>query len=226
MEKRLSHRGFTLIEILIAVTIFSVLILTVFSSFRTFLTSSHAVKRRVDADRMAGPCLQQIGRDMESLFVLPVPRYSPPGIHTPPDPFRMTGSETAAGDGVFSRLSFASLNHVPLGPDKRAGVGKIVYYVRPNSGGGYDLCRSDRLGVRAEAESSCTDPVLLRDVIGFDCRFVDAEGNEHRYWDTDSEEFQYQYPHHMDILLSFRVDGMTGKAGTSIRLPVGRGGVR
>ncbi len=218
----IKKKGFTLIEVLVAVMVLSILMLMLFASFQSFLASSERLDGKERADRVATPALEQLEKDLEALFVLPEPRFMPEGPDDMPDPSRLIGKETTVNGQVFSRLGFASLNHVFFGPDKRNGVARMVYYIRTDEGGRFLLCRSDRLGETGDDTRPCTDPVLMTNVTVFDCRFVDGEGNEHQYWDSGSDEFEYDLPRYIRVRIGFLEGEEERLVETSVAVPVSR----
>lgn len=72
------NRGFTLVEILIVILIFSVVIATLFSSFKAFLLSSENVKEVVAHSEKITNIFKRINLDFESIFILQPPRYKKP----------------------------------------------------------------------------------------------------------------------------------------------------
>lgn len=225
MQAATQKTGFTLIEILVAVTVFSILIITLFSAFRAFLSSSRAIKAQTAVETSLRPCIEQMTRDIEQIVVLQPPRYQPPEVGGPLDPHRFVGREYGSGGQGFSEVSFSSLNHALIGPDLRRGAARISYYARQNSDQGYDLCRSDRLDPGDREPAACQDPVLLKNITGFSIRFMDARGKEHLSWDSESGEFGYAFPASLDLKLSFQIDRSFHVFETSISLFVKREGL-
>ncbi|MCP4673515.1 MAG: prepilin-type N-terminal cleavage/methylation domain-containing protein [Desulfobacula sp.] len=188
------NRGFTLLEILIAIVIFAIVIAMLFSTFQAFMISSREVKEDVLQIETITNLQKRITLDLESLFILQTPRYKKPGFDSKPDAFGLFGRQETIGQKVVASLTFSSVAHVKLGPDPRSGVARISYYVRENKNNGLDLCRADSLPPFPENIQSCTDPVLCRNISGFEVIYKDENFDEYKYWDSDSKEFKYTFP--------------------------------
>lgn len=200
------NRGFTLLEVMIAILTFSVVISALFSSFRAFVITSDKVRVGLVSNEKIRDVLARIQSDLGSLFFVSEPRYQKPGFDSDPDPFRFLGQEETVGDLTTSALSFASLAHAGLGGDFRPGVARIEYYVRQNRNQGYDLFRADSLYPFPREIKSCKDPLLCRNISGFEVLYTDAGGEEHRLWDSDSGEFDHTFPSRIHFKLTLASD--------------------
>jgi general secretion pathway protein J len=161
--------------------------------------------------------------DLESLVVLQTPRYQKPEFNSAPDPYRFIGREETKGQKIVSSMVFTSFAHAMLGADQRAGVARIAYYLRENQNHAYDLYRADSLFPFSEEIESCTDPVLCRDISGFEIVFTDFNGDEHPYWDSDSQEFRYTVPARIDLKITLGSDETQQVFETAVFLSSGRG---
>ncbi|MBC2704555.1 type II secretion system protein J [Desulfobacula sp.] len=215
--------GFTLVEILIAVLIFSIIIFTLFSSFKAFIVSSEAVKKQVAHDEKISRVFKRISMDLESIFVLQPPRYKKPGFDSDPDPYGFTGKEGAVGQQVVSSMAFTSGAHAKFGANQRDGIARIVYYLKENKKNRYDLYRADSLPPFPEETASCLDPVLCQDISGFDMIYKDVNKNEYRYWDSDAEEFNHMFPASIDFKITVGSGEKQQAFILSIGLLTGRG---
>jgi len=217
-----NNRGFTLVEILIAILIFSVVISTLFSSFRAFIISSENVKEVVAHSEKIQNLFKRISLDLDSIFVLQPPRYKKPQFNSDPDLYRFVGNEVTLGQQTVSTLVFPSFAHAKFGGDQRAGVARIVYYLKENKDNGYDLYRADALPPFPEELESCFDPVLIKDISGFEVIYKDFNGDEYKYWDSEDEEFNYTFPVSIHLKVAFGSGEMQQVLETSIHLISGR----
>ncbi len=197
-----SARGFTLLEIMVAIFIFVVVITTVFGSFRTVFSSADAVGGDVAVFEAARTCLGRMATDLAALQVTHHPRYSVPEFNDPPDPYRLVGDATDVAGSRFGRLRFASLAHLPLHRDLRQGVSRIVYYVHPKDDDTLVLRRADHLYPFPEFEESADDPILCDNVqaLEFGYWMPDAESNES--WDSESPDTEHAMPRAIDVRLT------------------------
>lgn len=202
-KQTLKKQGFTLVEVLVAILIFSVVVTILFSSFNAFIISSKNAKAEVEQSEKIRQVFKRIRMDFESIFVLQPPRYKKPEFNSDPDPYRFVGKTVIDGQQVISSMIFPSLAHVRFSPDQRGGVARIAYYLKENNNNLYDLCRADRLLPFPEETASCPDPVLCRDVSSFEVVFQDLNGNTHTEWDSESETFQYTFPEQVHLKIYF-----------------------
>jgi len=144
--------GFTLLEILIAISIFAIIATTVFGSHNFVFSSAKVVEEDLAAYEMAKGCLSRIADDFGSLHVCLPPEYTPLDSDDDEDPFKITGETADAGSESFSRLRFASRAHVAFEKsiqegekNIKEGIARIVYYVQKSDESRYVLRRADKL---------------------------------------------------------------------------------
>lgn len=224
--------AFTLLEILVAVMIFGIIMLTVFSSFRSFMVSAQMIKNSMIASRICSVISSVMERDFLSLRIALPPEYSKSVSgstdYDDKDSFRFTGDETTDRGNIFSRVRFTSLFHIDFGNygNQRAGAARIVYYVRFNPEYGFDLCRSDTLNIFDQTEGNECDPVICKDITQFKVTYMDVEGEEHSYWDSESDEFGYATPVSLLIDIEFKAGESLHRFSTSISMPLFRAAVK
>lgn len=222
---QIQSRGFTLLEILIAIFIFAVVAATIFGSFNAVFGNSSTVKEGMGAFEMARDCLSRMMVDLHSLHVSQLPAYAPPDSEESQDPYRLVGGMTFSGDTGFGRMRFASLAHLPLGKDKRAGIAEIVYYVEPSKDGTFVLRRSDRLEPFPPPEEKGGDPILCENVKSLTFTFIDDEGEEQDRWDSESEDFAFATPRAIRISLVLGTDDFPHPFEATVALMQYRNGV-
>jgi len=218
---QIDGQGFTLMEILVAMVIFSVALITLFSAFTAFLSSGRHVKNEVLRNECFRLGMKTIFFDLEQLFILQHPRYRKPEFNDEPDAYRFEGTLSDGGGEPFSHLSFTSLNHVKTGTNPGNGVARIKYYVHSREDR-FDLLRSDNLAPYPKEGDPCSDPVLFKDILGFKLTFTDVNGDEHDTWDSDSKEFNFMLPAMVRIQLDLKQNGITRSLVTAISLPANR----
>jgi len=214
--------GFTLLEILVAMAIFSITLATLYATFRSFLTSADLVTHDIRRQEQFRLGLQAMRADLEQIFLPQPPRYNPPGFNEDPDIFRFVAEEISVGGSLFSHLQFASRNHLETGPGAIPGAAKIHYYVHRH-GNRFDLHRSDKAFVSENEPNPCTDPVLVKDIHTFSLTFTDSRGIEHKTWDSDGEPFSYTVPTRVTIEIQIAGEDDAGhQIKTAFFLPVSR----
>ncbi len=189
-------RGVTLMEVMVAVTIFGLVMIPLFSGFRAFLFSSQRIKDEVHSMKAFQDVEFRIRRDLEQVYVLPLQRYAKPDslIGSSPDPFGFRGIVEGRDGRQFSSLTFASFAHALLGAQSRPGVARIVYYTASDDHETYRLVRSDVLFPFSGQDRFCSDPVLALGVSRFEAVFLDGKGGERKTWDSDTKECGYTFP--------------------------------
>jgi len=196
------NRGFTLLEILIALFIFGVIVTTIFGSFQFVFGSADAVEKGMTDYEMAKDCFNRIISDLQALHVSQTPAYRPPEDAENQDPYRILGDVTFSGESGFGRLRFTSLAHVPLGKDKRMGIAEIIYYAEDQIDGSHVIKRSDRIDFTEPYEEINNDPILCDNVRSLEFTFIDSEGEEGNIWNSDSNDFDYATPRAIRVKLT------------------------
>ncbi len=237
-KANLNESAFTLLEILVAAMIFGIIMLTIFSSFRSFLLSSQKIKTNIAVSETITSINSVLVRDFLSLRVSMPPEYTRQTLRETSlssgssslnlddynDKFRFIGEQVTEGGKIFSKVKFASLAHIPFGNyiKKASGAAKIIYYVRQDEEGRFELCRSDTLNSFDGNEGTKCDPIICRNITKFEVKYVDIKGEEHLEWDSESENWGYSTPFLINIEMEFQVIDSIRTFSTSILMPVFR----
>ena len=220
-DTRNNDQGFTLVEVLVAMAVFSIILLTIFSAFRTFSTSVDQMNNQRRTTDASHPGLHAMLSDLDQLFLVPYPRYKRPQDQDDADPFRLEGSETPIDGRPFSQLSFTCVNPAPIGAVPANGVSRITYYVRRH-GKRLDLHRADRGWPFDGLLSPCTDPVLIRGISSFSLTYAGGDRPEMATWNSDDTSFDYAFPTRIDIAVGLEGDSGKRMLRTAVVLPVRR----
>ena len=203
--------GFTLMEVLVAITILAVVVTTILASFNSVFSTTEVLDESADIYEMAKNCMKRLTSDLESIHLTQRPLYKPPEFDQPPDPYRIV---TTAGDtdGMgIAEFRFASRAHIRLEKSPREGIAEIIYYVQAGNDGDPVLKRADNLYPYPASEERGSDPVLCKYVKSLAFKFYDQDGMESDAWDSDSDEFGYATPRAIAVKLE-----LTGKASSHI----------
>nr|WP_321403770.1 type II secretion system protein GspJ [uncultured Desulfobacter sp.] len=216
--------GFTLMEVMLALVIFSFVMVMLFSSFNAFISTGQAISNGVDYNERARDAFRRIQDDLTEIYV-PEPRIASVQNNADDqkgDVFQMTGSEKSVGGQTFSLLEFTSISGIQTGRSRPSGVVRVTYYVRKNNQELFDLCRAERpIGSDRETDS-CSDPVLVENITGFTIEFVDAKGNEHQEWDADTDSGGASIPSALNIGLILNGENKEKVFETAVVLPLQR----
>ena len=216
------NRGFTLIEILIAIFIFAIIITTIFVSYSAILSGNETADQGTAAYEMAKNCLNRMIIDLESIHVSLPPGYSQPDLGEPPELYRIVGDIFDIQGVAFPRLRFTSLAHLSFGEKIKKGIAEIVYYVQAADDGHYVLKRADNLYPYPEFEERARDPILCKDLKSLEFKYYDQEGTSHDLWDSDIEDFGYSTPKAIGIKIELAEDSSSLSFETIVVLPANR----
>ena len=216
------ERGFTLVELLLAIVILSLVVTTVLVSYNAVFSTTEALQSSSNIYEMAKNCLKQMTVDLESIYIIRKPIYKRPEFDDEPSDFRVVGlSKDLSGTG-FAQLRFTSRAHLPLENSHRRGIAEIVYYVQAKEDGSQVLKRSDNLYPYPEFEEKGTDPTLCEHVKSLAFTFLDDERSENDSWDSESDAFEYATPRAIGIELEIGDETRSHTFKTMVRLPVYR----
>ncbi|NDY70866.1 prepilin-type cleavage/methylation domain-containing protein [Desulfobacter hydrogenophilus] len=218
--------GFTLMELMVALVIFSFVMVMLFSSFNSFISTGQSIAHGVDYNERARDAFRRILDDLTNLYV-PESRIisvqnSLDGQDV--DTFQMTGSESSVGTETFSTLEFVCLSGLQTGRRRPSSVVRVTYYVRKNSRELFDLCRAERPIGSDRDTDPCLDPVLAENITRFTIDFVDAKLNEHQDWDgdkdTNTDRDGVSLPCVLNIGLTLKSENKEKIYETAVVLPV------
>lgn len=219
---RWADRGFTLLEIMIAISIFAIITTTIFTSYSSLLSGSETSDQGTASYEMAKNCLNRMIVDLESIHLTLRPGYSPPVLGEPPELYRIVGEIFDIQGVSFPRLRFTSLAHLSFGGKTEKGIAEIVYYVQASGDGNYVLKRADNLYPYETFEEKVGDPVLCTDVKSLTFKYYDQDGTAYDLWDSDDEDFEYSTPKAIDINIELAESSDSLWFKTMVTLPVYR----
>lgn len=206
-------KGFTLIEILIAVFILGIVLSTVYASYTGTFRIIRATETDSELYGMARTVLERMTRDLEA---------------TAPwkGGFTFSARPYYLGSREFTRLIFRSTAHIAFGErEGSAGIAVIEYGVEEGSEKqGYALSRSDSLRRDPEKEEVPTGGFLLCDrVETLTYRFFDNTGKAHDTWNNGDEAQKKRAPAVVEIRLGLVNENDREKPFlfmTRVRLPL------
>lgn len=228
MTGQSGNRGFTLVEVLVAITIFALVVSTLYTSFNLVISQVDPMKKGLDNYTMARSAMDRIKKDLLSICITHKNRYTrpDPGETDDPDPFRLVSNTESFFGSEFSYIRFASFAHLALDRDRKSRIGILSYYVTSLEDGTVVLKRADT-GVAFYTEDQETrsedDPVLCENIRAFDIKFVDQEGKLYKEWHSDTSSFEFSTPSAVKIKLEVGSEQRSDVFATTIVLPTYRG---
>ncbi|HZH04202.1 MAG TPA: type II secretion system protein GspJ [Myxococcaceae bacterium] len=196
---RLDARGFTLIEVMIAVGITALMGGLVAASFQTSMRAKEEVEAEADRYRMLRAATSRMTREVGAAFVSD--RYDPKRYRDAYDrPTNFIGAE--------NKLLFTSLAHQRLYTDAKESDQMVVEYsvktsTDPDAKGRQDLVRRVNPAIGEPMDRGGTEDVLYEGVKGFELAYWDSEKKEwDDEWDTRKPERRTILPTRVRITLT------------------------
>ncbi len=219
-------QGYTLLEIMISIFIFSIIITTILVSYQAVFFKSDKIDAGMDIYTMASSCLNRLAIDISGIAISLPPKYRKPESDSEPDPFRILGDTSDIAAGSFSRLRFASRSHADLSGTGKTGITEIVYYVDEDRDGKMVLRRRDRLYPYDNPQEDIREPVVCEHIKSLVFTYHDAEGEIHEFWESESVDQGYATPRAIQVKLEIgRVESESFKFDTLLMLPTMRAAI-
>ena len=199
--------GFTLFELLIAISIFALVLTTIYASSTGTFRVINETESEVEIYRMARIAMERMLEDLESLYVQrnPLAGKSAEGTSTTS---LFVGKDQEIHGRSADTLRFISRAHVNLGGQEQdPGAVEISYDVR--EGDGRDdlvLYRSDKpvFEVSVSPEEETGGLVLCERLASVTLTYHDEDGEVREGWDSGSGELKDKIPKMVSILLEFQ----------------------
>jgi type II secretion system protein J len=195
-------RGFTLLEILVAIAILALVVTSLYGAYSGTLETTEKVESVRDVDQAARLALMQMADDLKSLY------YTKSQKNDEPSPFRFGGGTLAEGE-EGSLVEFASTNH--LGFDMifpSQLINRVIYVLEKES----ENERSQRLirkelpfadlpGQQQEVAVEIADGIKELTLTYFN-----EDGQEFTQWDSSAKETEGLLPRLVHIQLQLEGD--------------------
>jgi general secretion pathway protein J len=201
--------GFTLLEILIAMFIFSVVISTIYVSLTSTLRIVDETEYQAETYRMARIALERMFEDLSSVYFPQQDESLESGDRDEEvSLFKFVGEEEEIDGKRGDTLRFTSLAHLDFSEaGQSGGVTEIGYQVEESGEeeDGLVLLRSDdvRLGFRAPGEEPEEGQVVCDHLQSVSFTYYDSEGEAYDDWDSAGGDFGSPIPDRVSILLEF-----------------------
>ena len=177
--KKAAHlrtRGFTLIEIMIAILILGMVLSTVYVAYSGTMKIVQEMEYESNIYKMARTTLDRLIRDLTS-------------IQQVNSVYKLQAETGAIGRHAFGTLIFPSAAHLAFNENEIDGsFAQIGYYVEEDqSSGEFSLRRSDLLDLNSTKEKSKSGGyVICRNIDSLIFKFYDINGKDYDSWDSTS----------------------------------------
>lgn len=184
-EQPASHHdqrgGFTLLEILIAIFILSIVMSTIYAAYSGTLQVISELENDGRAYQMARITLDRMSRDLSSLQ-----RFG--------DGFVLKAERNAIGRREFSSLTVWSAAHLVFEENEPSGrPASISYFVKEDKDGTFSLWRSDVARSRPSADGKADGGIIIcENLQDLNVKFYDEGGRDYDAWDTVSSSTPQQ----------------------------------
>ena len=196
-----NQEGFTLLEVLLAFFIFSILFVTLYSSYSGSFKTITMTEARMELFRKAAITLERISEDLQASYI----SILPPGSSGTPAKYTQFLGENndMNGEDADSLRFFARIP--PLFDDEAEKTsGQLVSYdvQEGSSENELVLLRSEYPEFLNETEEN--EGLILCDSLqAVNFTYFDANGDAHENWDSDSDDFTEYLPRMVSISLEF-----------------------
>jgi general secretion pathway protein J len=223
--RSISRKGFTLLEILIAMFIFAVVLTTIFTSYTGTFKIIDETESQADIYSMARTVLIRMQEDLESIHFKETGASKSEGSSIKPALFLGENKEIKGRDA--DTLRFLSRAHLIFDEEgENPGVAEISYYVSKNEAeDSLALYRSDRPQLEEPQEEGAGGLILCDGLFSVNITYHDADGQMHENWDSSEGEFKHKLPAMVSIFLEFantRNAEKPHKFMTRVALPMAR----
>ena len=218
----LSRAGFTLLEVLISVSIFAVVIASVYGAYRATFTTVDGVVAESRVSAAARAILERVADDL-AMVVTDEEGY-------------LRGARGDISGQRADSVAFIANAHLPLTRGgKNGGRARVEYTVEESETGRIDLYRLDRLVRPGEDTDEEQGEILARGLLAFQLTYRTADGSDSEEWDSGGTEREGAEEHDalpqlpplvmIEVVVPASEDDETGTLyRTAVALPAGAGG--
>lgn len=221
-----SSKGFTLVEILIAMFIFAIILSTIYTSYTGTFRIVDETESQANIYRMARIALDRISEDLASAYMPKEADKLKTGDSDEPR-YVFAGEDKEIEGRSADSLRFISRAHIVFGEqDRVSATAEISYYVEENDeGDSFILYRTDRPDFESMDEEATGGLIVCEGLYSASFTYYDSEGEANENWDSTSDELKGKIPQTVSILLEFVNTSDPEKPFkfmTSVALPMGQ----
>ncbi len=200
------NSGFTLMEILIAISIFAVVITTIYTSYTGTFRVVDETESQTEIYRMARIAMERMLEDLESIYI-PKRQENPESEENTLHLFQFVGEDREIKGMSADSLRFISRAHIKLsGQEQEAGAVEIGYYVKETDEENHlVLYRSDRPMPEAAIpiDEETDGLVLCEGLASVNFAYYEENGEVRESWDSASDELKDKIPKMVSISMEF-----------------------
>ncbi|MFC1838699.1 prepilin-type N-terminal cleavage/methylation domain-containing protein [Thermodesulfobacteriota bacterium] len=194
------NKGFTLLEIVVAIAIFAIIISCIYPAYTSTYNNIEIAENESDIYYMARVAMARIVDDLESAYI---PVKSSKDELTDLNAF--IGQNEYIDSARTDKIRFYSKAHINFGDNfESEGDAKIEYYAhRDEDTGEITLYRSDTEARHDWPEEKTEGYILCEGLQSFYLTYTDKSGQEYGTWDSSDINFKNILPSLIVITLEF-----------------------
>lgn len=188
----LNHsNGFTLLEILVAISIFAVILSVIFASYTGTFRIIEELESQSEIYEMARIAIGRIQEDLESACLYKTDEASEPGRAG-----QFVGEDKEVSGRDADTLRFLSMAHLDLDKEgETGGRAEIGYYLKENEeANGLVLYRTDTPEFEEAPEEETGGLILCEGLYSINFTYYNADGEKFEAWDTEEKTFKDTLP--------------------------------
>ena len=196
-----NNKGFTLLEILLAFFIFSIIFVTIYASYSGSFRTINLTESRMEIYRKAAIALERISEDLQASYIsnLPPNSYGEPTKYT-----QFLGQDTDINGKDADTMSFFSRIPPLFSDEVKRATGQLISYNVIEGSGEEELVLLRSESPEFIDESDERGGMNLCDGLqAITFTYFDADGEPHENWDSDSEEFEGALPIMVSVSFEF-----------------------
>jgi len=205
--KKGKSRGFTLMEILIAIFILALVMASILGTFTGILSSSGNAEKKIE--------LYQTGRALMDLLAADIRGMYPLNMEGAGPFFR--GEETTIQDRSFSVMDFVTTHSLSVDPKQVSILAEVGYQIRKNPKGGlFSLWRRSQAPPKFPFDEGGREVPVCRILKSFQLEFF--------YNDAKRRSLQNTFPQSIVVDFTLELEGERERFVTMVRPLVTIGG--
>ena len=223
--KQWAERGFTLLEVLIAIFIFALVVSAIFTVYTGTFRIIDESESRADICEMAGIALERISEDLESAYISNM-EQTPGSDKANPANALMVGEKRELMGRACGALRFLSLAHLTFSEEEAvAKPTEIFYYAAAGSGTELlEFYRSDTPLSLERPDADRGGLLLCEGLLSIVFTYYDSEGEPHETWDSGEGASKGKLPARVSVSMEFANSTNPGtpyKFMTGVEIPMG-----
>ena len=181
MRSRVSQRGLTLVEVLVALAVLAMIGVLLYGAFDSLSHGKKAESVRGDRARQGRQAMLRMTREIQSAFL---------SLHNPANVALQTRVVAFIGQNSqpFDRLDFQAFAHRRIEANSHeSDQAEVGYFAAPDPDvdGKMDLVRREQTPADMDAKKGGIVNVLCEDIEAFDVRYLDPQTTQWvETWDT------------------------------------------